>query len=489
MFCITGSKAKDLCDPHLRPTRRDVMRIGGAGMFGLSLAPMLQLQAATNAVGHQGGPGWGKAKSIILLYLQGGPSHLDLWDPKENVPDNVRSAYKTISTKIPGVQFTEILPRLSQLNDRFTMIRSMSYSPNGLFNHTAAIYQMMTGYTTDKVSPSGQLEPPSPKDFPNFGSNIVHLRPLDEPMLPFVMLPRPLQESNVVGKGGTAGFLGKAFDPYTLYPDGDDMDMEKMDRIQIDDLTMRQDMFSVRLQRRAQLRELVSKSAAELEKSLAGENLDQYYNQALQLILSGRAREAFDLSRESPATRERYGTHRWGQMGLLARRLVESGVTFVTMNTAPDSLCWDWHLNIVNDKRPADGSNGPSRGMDISGPPLDQMLSALVSDLYERGLDKRVLLLVWGEFGRTPRVNTTGGRDHWGALMSILMAGGGLQMGQVIGASTPKGEVPAQRPVHPNDVLTMVYRHLGIDPADHTVNLDGRPIPILPDGQPIRELI
>ena len=127
--------------------------------------------------------------------------------------------------------------------------------------------------------------------------------------------------------------------------------------------------------------------------------------------------------------------------------------------------------------------------MDISGPPLDQMLSALVSDLYERGLDKRVLLLVWGEFGRTPRVNTTGGRDHWGALMSILMAGGGLQMGQVIGASTPKGEVPAQRPVHPNDVLTMVYRHLGIDPADHTVNLDGRPIPILPDGQPIRELI
>ena len=282
MFCITGSKAKDLCDPHLRPTRRDVMRIGGAGMFGLSLAPMLQLQAAANTIGHQGGPGWGKAKSIILLYLQGGPSHLDLWDPKENVPDNVRSAYKTISTKIPGVQFTEILPRLSQLNDRFTMIRSMSYSPNGLFNHTAAIYQMMTGYTTDKVSPSGQLEPPSPKDFPNFGSNIVHLRPLDEPMLPFVMLPRPLQESNVVGKGGTAGFLGKAFDPYTLYPDGDDMDMEKMDRIQIDDLTMRQDMFSVRLQRRAQLRELVSKSAAELEKSLAGENLDQYYNQALQ---------------------------------------------------------------------------------------------------------------------------------------------------------------------------------------------------------------
>ena len=146
-----------------------------------------------------------------MIYLQGGPSHLDLWDPKENVPDKVRSAFKTIPTKIPGHHFTEILPQLAKVNDKFTMINSMSYTPNGLFNHTAAIYQIMTGYTTDKVSPSGQLEPPSPKDFPNFGSNIVRLKPVTEPMLPLVMLPRPLQESNVVGQGGTAGFPGKAY--------------------------------------------------------------------------------------------------------------------------------------------------------------------------------------------------------------------------------------------------------------------------------------
>ncbi len=235
MLSFKGFKAKDLCDPNLDATRRTFLRVGGAGMLGLSLPNLLQLESASaNAI--SGGPGWGKAKSIILVYLQGGPSHLDLWDPKENVPDNVKSVFSPISTKIPGIQFAETLPKLSQINDKFTMIRSMSYTPNGLFNHTAAIYQMMTGYTTDKVSPSGQLEPPSPKDFPNFGSNLIKMRPVDEPMLPFVMLPRPLQESNVVGKGGSAGFLGKSFDPYTLYPSGDDMDMKKMERIKIDDL-------------------------------------------------------------------------------------------------------------------------------------------------------------------------------------------------------------------------------------------------------------
>src|SRR5262245_5697306 len=219
MLCIPGQPGKDLCDRNLGVTRRDILRVGGSAVLGMSLGGMLRLkdaQGATNtsdkaALG--GGPGWNKAKSIILIYLQGGPSHLDLWDPKDNVPDNVRSTFKPIATKVPGVQLTEVLPNLAQVLDKVTLIRSMSYTPNGLFNHTAAIYQMMTGWTTDKVSPSGQLEPPDPRDFPNFGSQIVRLKPVTVPMLPFVMLPRPLQESNVVGKGGSAGFLGKAFDP------------------------------------------------------------------------------------------------------------------------------------------------------------------------------------------------------------------------------------------------------------------------------------
>src|SRR6266702_1308108 len=182
MIKITGGTCSDLCDPHLKMTRRDLLRVGGASMLGLSLGSLFKLQALA------GGPGWGTAKNVVMIYLQGGPSHLDLWDPKENLPDNIRSTFKPIPTKIPGINFTEVLPELAKVNDKFTMIRSMSYTPNGLFNHTAAIYQIMTGYTTDKVSPSGQLEPPNAKDFPNFCSQLVRLRPMTEPLLPCVMM-------------------------------------------------------------------------------------------------------------------------------------------------------------------------------------------------------------------------------------------------------------------------------------------------------------
>src|SRR5437762_8051730 len=243
MLVIPGFTGKDTCDGI---TRRELLRVGGSAVFGFSLANLFSWQKASAKQNYTGGPGFGKAKSVILVYPQSGPSHLDLWDPKDNVPDNVRSVFKAIPTKLPGIRFTELLPKFAQVTDKVTMIRSMSYTPIGLFNHTAAIYQMLTGYTADKVSPSGQLEPPSPKDFPNVGSNVIRLKPPDVPMLPFVMLPRPLQESNVVGKGGTAGFLGRAYDPYILYPPGDDMDMDKMSRIKVDDLQLRPEVAAPR---------------------------------------------------------------------------------------------------------------------------------------------------------------------------------------------------------------------------------------------------
>ncbi len=474
MLIIPGQAAKDLCDNHLGVSRRALLRIGGSGLFGLSLGSMLRLQSASAAEADQTGgasrPGWGKAKSIIMVYLQGGPSHLDLWDPKEGVPDNVRSVFKPIGTRVPGVQVTEVLPRLAQINDKFTFIRSMSYTPNGLFNHTAAIYQMMTGYTTDKVSPSGQLEPPNAKDFPNFGSNIIRLKPLDQPMLPFVMLPRPLQESNVVGKGGSAGFLGKAFDPYTLYPEGDDMDMSKMDKIKIDDLQLRPEVFSMRLQRRAKLRDMIDSGMPEMEKAVSEYNLDEYYQRALSLIVSGRARDAFNLASEDDATRDLYGRNTFGQSCLLARRLVEAGTRVVEVIwpkvANSDNHSWDHHVGLTERMR------------DRSGPMLDQGLAGLLTDMDNLGLLSETLVIAVGEFGRSPQkgVSTSGngnsadGRDHWPYCYTAVVAGAGIKRGAVYGKSDKTGSAPVDNPVHPGQLLATIYSSFGIDPATIVYN-------------------
>lgn len=469
MLRIQGPAGKDVCDKQLGMSRRDVLRVGGSGMLGLSLGSMLALKdaSANQAVG---GAGWGKAKSVIMLYLQGGPSHLDLWDPKENVPDNVKSVFGNISTKLPGVQYTENLPKLSQVNDKFTMIRSMSYTPNGLFNHTAAIYQMMTGYTTDKVSPSGQLEPPSPKDFPNYGSNIIRLRPPTEPMLPFVMLPRPLQESNVVGKGGTAGFLGKAFDPYYLYPSGDDMDMAKMTKIKIDDLQLRPEVFATRLNRRAKLRDLINKGMPTVDKAVESYNLNGYYEKALELIVSGRAREAFDYQSESHATRELYGRNTFGDSCLLARRLVEAGTRVVEVVwpkvANSDNHSWDHHSGLSQ------------RMKNQSGPMLDAGLSGLLTDLDERGMLDETLVVCVGEFGRSPQrgVSTSGnsnsddGRDHWPYCYTAVLAGAGIKRGHVYGKSDKTASAPLEDPVHPGQVLATIYHSFGIDPETIVLN-------------------
>ena len=462
MIHLPGGNCGDLCNAELKMARRDLLRLGGSGILGMSLGTMLNLQA--KAAGSKGGPGWGKAKSVVMIYLQGGPSHIDLWDPKENAPDNIRSAFGSISTQIPGVRYTEMLPQLAKVNDKFTQIRSMTYTPNGLFNHTAAIYQIMTGYTTDKVSPSGQLEPPDAKDYPNFGSNIVRLKPSAEPMLPFVMLPRPLQESNVVGKGGGAGFLGKAYDPYTLYPPGDDLDMLKMERLTVDDLKLPPEVFALRLQRRAELRSVIEASMPEVEKAVERYNLDDYYQKALNLIVSGRARKAFDLSLEASEMRDRYGRNTFGQSCLLARRLVEAGTRVVEVIwpkvANSDSHSWDHHTGLTD------------RMKTRSAPMLDQGLATFFADMDSRGLLDETLVVVVGEFGRSPikGVSTSGngnsadGRDHWPYCYSSLIAGAGIKRGYVHGQSDKTGSSPAEDPVHPMELLATMYHACGIDP-------------------------
>jgi len=476
MLVVPGRSGKDLCDRHLGMTRRAVLRVGGSGLFGLTLGSLFKLQAAQGAATASpearriGGAGWGKAKSVVMVYLQGGPSHIDLWDPKENVPDKVRSVFQSIPTKIPGVQFTENLPKLAQVNDKFTMIRSMGYTPNGLFNHTAAIYQMMTGYTTDKVSPSGQLEPPSPKDFPNFGSNIIRLKPSEEPMLPFVMLPRPLQESNVVGKAGTAGFLGRDYDPYTLYPDGDDMDMAKMDKIRVDDLKLRPEVFASRLERRARLRAAIDARMPEIDAAVADYKLDEYYERALNLVISGRAREAFEITREDETLRDRYGRNTFGQSLLLARRLVEAGTRVVEVIwpkvANSDNHSWDHHAGL-NDRMKT-----------RSAPMLDAGLSTFIADLDERGLLEETMVVAVGEFGRSPQKgvstsgnnNTADGRDHWPYCFTAVVAGAGTKRGYVHGKSDKTASAPLEDAVHPGELLASIYHGFGIDPETIVYN-------------------
>jgi uncharacterized protein (DUF1501 family) len=470
MLVIPGQPGKDLCDKHLGVTRRDLLRIGGSAILGLTLGQMLEIQATAADSSQGSGPGWNKAKSVIMVYLQGGPSHLDLWDPKDDVPDNVRSVFKRINSKVAGMDVTELLPKFAEVTDKVTMIRSMSYTPNGLFNHTAAIYQMHTGYTADKVSPSGQLEPPTPKDFPTFGSNIIKFKPPEVAMLPFVMLPRPLQESNVVNKSGTAGFLGRAYDPYYLFPPGDDMDMTKMNKIKVDDLTLRPEVSATRLDRRARLRDLINDGMPQIDKAVAKYDLNKYYDSALQLISSGRAREAFSLDKEKPETRERYGRNTFGQSLLLARRLVEAGTRVVEVIwpkvANSDNHSWDVHTGLTK------------RMKDQAAPMLDSGLSALIADLDERGMLADTLVVAVGEFGRSPQrgVSTSGngnsddGRDHWPYCYTAVLAGAGIKRGFVYGQSDQTASAPLDNPVHPTELLATIYHAVGIQPKTIVYN-------------------
>jgi hypothetical protein len=467
MLVIPQGLTKDTCDGV---TRRDLLRVGGSAIMGLTLADLLRVQKASAdqpAGNRNRGPGFGKAKSIILIYLQGGPSHLDLWDPKENCPARVQSIFRPISTRVNGVRVTELMPHLANVLDKATLIRTMSYTPVGLFNHTAAIYQMMTGYQADAVSASGQLEPPTPRDFPHFGCNIARLKPPTQPTLPFVVMPRPLQESNVVNKGGTAGFLGRAYDPYYLFPPGDDMDMTKMSRIQVDDLRLRPEVSHARLERRGRLREQIAQGMPEIERAVARYDLPSYYGQAMSLVLSGRARNAFNLAQESSQIRERYGRNTFGDCCLLARRLVEAGTRVVEVNwpkvANSDNHSWDVHVGL------------PDRMRRQAAPMLDSGLSALIADLDDRGLLEETLVVAVGEFGRSPLrgVSTSGnsndadGRDHWPYCYTACVAGAGVRRGFVWGRSDATASAPLENPVHPRDLLATMYHSIGIDP--HTI--------------------
>ena len=450
--------------------RRFLQSTVSAGGLGLSLDGILQAQASDAGVD--------KDTAVIQVWLGGGPSQFETFDPKPEAPIEIRGPYGTIPTLHSGVKFCETMPLTSQVVDRASIIRSISHGENG---HFVAAHWLSTGYRCMNNQAS----------HPSAGALVSKfLGPRSPGMPPYVLLSEEQTRNPNIGEVMGPGHLGSGHGAFTVFQDPY-VSGYRHDMLQAatSNLKLADDVTIDRVGDRRSLLTSLDNLSRNIDASRTMRGIDRFGQVALDMVTNGKARKAFDLSDEPAHIHKLYGGHRWGQSALLARRLVEAGVSFVTINTAPDSLCWDWHLNIVNDNRPADGSLGPSRGMDLSGPPLDQMIAALVTDIYQRGLDKKVMLLVWGEFGRTPRINKTGGRDHWGPLMSILLAGGGMKVGQVIGQSNSRGETPVDRPIHPNDVLATVYRHLGIDPSSHTVTREGRPIPLLPNGEPISELI
>jgi hypothetical protein len=412
-------------------------------------------------------PARSKATSVILIYNCGGPSHLDLWDPKPDAPADVRGPFAPIPTNVAGIRVSELLPRMAKRADRLAIVRSVHHSHQG---HNSAMYWSIVGqpYTIDST-----LINPSRTDLPGLGTRVGWLAQKggrDAGLPPYVITPAPHCDSTAyITPGQFGGVLGPRYDPFVLNAD------PNAPGFKVQDVALEGGMTTERLQaRRALLREVQRRSAP--VDTAAAREMDVFGEKAYAMVASGKVQEAFDLSREPEARRRKYGRTSWGQSHLLARRLVEAGVSFVTTVNGP-SITWDTHKDNFTQLR------------DRLVPPMEQAYAALLDDLEERGLLERTLVLWMGDFGRTPLINADAGRDHWPSCYSVVLAGGGVRGGQVIGASDATGSYPAAQPVTPADLHATVLHALGHDPHALSYSLpDGRPMP-LSDGQVIRGLL
>jgi hypothetical protein len=395
-----------------------------------------------------------KADACILIWLDGGPSHLDLFDLKPDAPAEVRGPFSPIRTKVDGLQLCEYMPETAKLAEHMTVVRSLT-SPLG--EHNFASHYLLTGY-----KPSRSLV------YPSFSSAAVHLGN-DQTELPTnIAVQRP------------NGFLGSGYLPDSTSPFVIDGDPAKPD-FRVRDLSTRAGINADRLSRRQSFREAVDRfSQRAQQRATDRTEADDSFAQAFRLIHSREARAAFELEKEKSATRNRYGRHTLGQSCLMARRLVEAGVKFVTVTDRG----WDTHQDLFN--RLKEGFTGGTAGKI---PKLDQAYSALLADLRDRGMLDSTLVLLMGEFGRTPKLNTRGGRDHWPGAFSVTLAGGGVPGGQLIGKTDASGELPSDRPVSPADLVRSVFHLMGVDPAAELKTADGRPVQVNRDGTLIDELI
>jgi hypothetical protein len=450
MLTFTGKGSAHTCDGV---TRRDFLQVGTLGALGLSL-PQYLLAKEQGAVRADADD-----RACIMIFNLGAPSQLDTFDMKPEAPSEIRGPFKAISTKSSAFHISEILPKHAEVADKFSLVRSCYHTSAAV--HDAGWQVMQTG----RVFAGGV-------NTPHAGSVVSYLKGRKTDLPPFVLLPEPMgRGGGNLPNGQAGGFLGKAHDPFALMADPSKPDF------QVPDLLPPEEIGTVRLDRRQKMRAIVDNAVNEFEASENAALLDDNFQAAFRLMTSPQARDAFDLSKEPTEVRERYGMNRFGQCCLLSRRLIESGVRFVTINTfltVFDEITWDIHGS-----KPFTSIAGMR---DIVAPMYDQGYSALISDLAQRGMLDSTMVCNIAEFGRTPRVNPAGGRDHWPQCYTVYFAGGGVKGGRVVGASDPIGGVPADRPVQPADVIATIFHSMGLDPKSTLPGPNGRPFPLFDSG-------
>jgi len=439
-------------------TRRDFLHAGALMPLGLTLPSLLRAE--------QGAKRPDADVNCIMLFLVGGPSHIDTFDPKPSAPDEVRGPFKPIATKASGIKIAEIFPKVAGHADKFSVIRSVYHTATAV--HDTGHQMMQTGRLFQ-----GGIE------YPHAGCVLGYLKGGRGELPAHVLLPKPIgRTGGNLPHGHGAGYLGKPYDPFILNADPNAADFKVPDLLPPDYIP------AIRAERRQKMREAVDAAAKAFEQSAQAKQLDENFHLAYRLMSSPKARAAFALEQEPAAVRDRYGRTRFGQCCLLARRLIEAGVRFVTVNmfeTVFDEITWDIHGS-----KPFTDINEMAKQV---APNFDQAFSALLEDLSNRGLYQSTIVTVLGEFGRTPKINPAGGRDHHPGVWSILMGGGPIQGGQVIGESDELGYIPKTRPVTPGEVAATIFKALGLDPHKELPGPQGRPIPLADFSlQPIKEL-
>jgi hypothetical protein len=455
MIRLDANRPATFCDGH---TRRDFLHAGAIAPLGMTLAAFEQAKAAQNAKDGD--------VNCIMLFLVGGPSQIDTWDPKPKAPEEVRGPFQPIQTNVPGTQVSEIFPRLAKHADKFSLVRSVYHTAAAV--HDTGHQMMQTGRLF-----SGGVE------HPHVGCALGYLKGGRGELPAHVLLPKPIgRTGGNLPHGHTAGYLGKPYDPFILNADPNAPNFKVPDLLPPDYIT------GIRAERRQRLREAVDGATDAFEQNAAAKQLDANFNLAYKLMSSAKARDAFALEKEPDRVKDRYGRTRFGQSCLMARRLIEAGVRFVTVNmfeTVFDEVTWDIHGS-------APFTDIVQMSKEVA-PNFDRAYTALLEDLADRGLLSNTMVVALGEFGRTPKVNPAGGRDHHPGVWTILMGGGPLTGGRIIGQSDELGYTPKSRPVTPGEVAATLYRGLGLDPHHELPGPQNRPLPLVDYSiKPIGEL-